>query len=228
MIYLAALLVLLLLIFGPQLWTRYVFRRYSTEIQDMPGTGGELAEHLLEKFQVEGAKVEETGENNDHYDPESRTVRLSPHVYNGKSLTAVTVAAHECGHALQHHTAYSPLFLRWKFAKYIAVSEKIAALMLITTPFLSLVTRSPAIGLLALLAGFIILFMPVLFHLITLPVEFNASFARALPILIQGRYIPEWAIPVSRRILTAAALTYVSASLASLLNIYRWMVFLRR
>lgn len=226
--YLLAIILLLLLIFGPQLWTRHVFRRYSADIEELPGTGGELAAHLLDKLQIRSATVEETEENNDHYDPDSRTVRLSPGVYNGKSLTAITVAAHECGHALQHHTAYPPLYLRWKCAGYVAVAERLAAIMLVATPFLSLITRTPAIGAFTLLSGFTILFLPVLFHLITLPVEFNASFGRALPLLIHGGYIPESAIPISRKILTAAALTYVSASLASLLNFYRWIAFLRR
>ena len=77
-------------------------------------------------------------------------------------------------------------------------------------------------------SGILILFLPVIFHLVTLPVEWDASFNRALPLLIEGRYLPESAEPIVRRILTAAALTYVSASLSSLLNFYRWIAFLRR
>ncbi|MCH8261803.1 MAG: zinc metallopeptidase [Proteobacteria bacterium] len=73
-----------------------------------------------------------------------------------------------------------------------------------------------------------ILILPVLVHLITLPVEWDASFKRALPVLIAGKYIPESAIPIAKRILTAAALTYLAASLASILNFYRWLIFLRR
>lgn len=228
MLYVIVLILFILLIFGPQLWTRKIFNRYNADLEGMPGTGGELAQHLLEKLHIKDAVVEQTEENNDHYDPENKVVRLSPQVYNGKSLTAITIAAHECGHALQHHTLYLPLLLRWKFARHLPAIEKVAAIVLICTPVMSLISRSPAIGLITMFAGFTILALPVLFHLVTLPVEFNASFGRAMPLLVEGKYIPESAIPISRKILTAAALTYLSASLASLLNFYRWMVFLRR
>ena len=228
MIYIAGLILFIVVVFGPQFWTRHIFTRYSEDIESMPGTGGELAEHLLEKLGITGVTVEVTDENNDHYDPENRSVRLSPSVYVGKSLTAITIAAHECGHAIQHDTSYPPLLLRSKCARYMPAIERIAAILLVATPFLSLITRSPVIGVIMVFSGITILFLPVIFHIITLPVEFDASFGRAMPVLVHGKYIPDSAIPISRKILTAAALTYVSASLASLLNFYRWMVFLRR
>ncbi len=221
-------LLLLAIIFGPQLWTRHVFKRYSTEIAELPGTGGELAAHLLEALRIEDTKVEVTEPDQDHYDPEERAVRLSPDVYHGKSLTAVVIAAHELGHALQHHTAYKPLYLRWRMARLVMTAEKIAGIMLVAFPFVTILTRLPHVGGLVLLTGITILLLPVLFHLVTLPVELDASFGRALPILIQGKYLPAPAIPIARRILTAAALTYVAASLASVLNFYRWLIFLRR
>ncbi len=155
-------------------------------------------------------------------------MRLSPGVYNTKSLTAVVVAAHEVGHALQHHCAYRPLYMRWRLARIVAVSEKIAAMMLVAFPFAAILTKLPLIGGLMFFCGIMILFLPVMFHLITLPVELDASFNRALPILKQGNYLPDSAMPIARKILMAAALTYVSASLASVLNFYRWLAFLRR
>jgi Zn-dependent membrane protease YugP len=220
--------ILLLLIFGPQMWTRHVFKKYSSDIDDMPGTGGELATHLLDILEISDAIVEETETGNDHYDPEAKAVRLSPAVYNGKSLTAITVAAHECGHALQHKTHYQPLYFRWKMARYVMLAEKIASFLLVASPFIIGLTRMPAVGGVAILSGLTLLLLPVLFHLVTLPVEFNASFGRALPILSEGQYLPQSAIPIARQILTAAALTYLSASLASILNFYRWLMILRR
>ncbi len=219
---------LLIIIFGPQLWTRMIFRRYKTHIEELPGTGGELASHLLKNLHIDEAEVEETTKNNDHYSPEEKMVRLSPDIYAGKSLTAVVIAAHEVGHALQDKLDYPPLRLRGRVARYAAIAEKTASILLITFPFVSLLTKLPLVGALMLLAGITILILPVVFNLITLPVEIDASFNRALPILIEGRYIPESAIPIARKILTAAALTYLAASLASLLNFYRWITFLRR
>lgn len=222
------IIALLLVIFAPQLWTRYVFKRYSTELEQLPGTGGELALHLVDKLGLEGVKVEETENEGDHYDPESHAVRLSSDVFSGKSLTAVVIAAHEIGHAIQHHENYRPLYLRCRLARAVALSEKVAAFMLIAFPFAAVLTRLPMVGGMMLVCGIGILFLPVIFHLLTLPVELDASFNRALPLLEHGRYLPESALPPARQILTAAALTYLSASLASMLNFYRWLAFLRR
>ena len=89
-----------IVIFGPQLWTRRVFAQYRVPRPDYPGTGGELARHLLDRLDMKHIKVETT-EKGDHYDPETKAVRLTPDNFSGKSLTAVTVAAHEVGHAIQ-------------------------------------------------------------------------------------------------------------------------------
>jgi len=228
MLFASGALLLLLLIFGPQLWTRHVFRRYSAPIDALPGTGGELALHLLRGLHMHDAGVEETEPGSDHYDPERKMVRLSPGNNNGKSLTAIVIAAHEVGHALQHKLNYPPLYLRWRLARYVTVAEKAASIMLIAAPFVTILTHVPLVGGLILLVGIAILLMPVLFHLVTLPVEFDASFNRALPLLERGNYLPAAAMPAARRILTAAALTYLAASLASILNFYRWVAFLRR
>ena len=219
---------MLTLLLGPQLWTRHVFKRHDAPLAELPGTGGELARHLLTRLQLTDFSVQALETAGDHYDPENKTVCLSPGVHEGKSLTAVVVAAHEVGHALQHFTGYKPLYLRWNLAKYIAFVEKAASVLLVSFPFVALLSKSPLAGGLMLVSGLTVLLLPVVFHLVTLPVEWDASFNRALPLLMEGEYLPKTAEPVIRRILTAAALTYVSASLFSLLNFYRWIAFLRR
>lgn len=224
----AGLCLLLTLLLGPQLWTRHVFKRHDAPLAELPGTGGELARHLLARLKLTDFSVQALETAGDHYDPENKTVFLSPGVHEGKSLTAVVVAAHEVGHALQHFTGFKPLYLRWNLAKYIAFVEKAASVLLVSFPFVALLSKSPLAGGLMLVLGLAILLLPVVFHLITLPVEWDASFNRALPLLLEGEYLPKSAEPVIRRILTAAALTYVSASLFSLLNFYRWIAFLRR
>ena len=219
---------LLILILGPHLWTKYVFKRYDTLLDELPGTGGELARHLITRLKLIGYNVEALESGGDHYNPENKTVCLSPGVFERKSLTSVVIATHEIGHALQHYTGFKPLYLRWKLAKYIAFTEKTASIILVSFPFITLLVKSPLVGVLMLASGILILVLPVIFHLVTLPVEWDASFNRALPLLIEGSYLPQSAEPAVRRILTAAALTYVSASLSSLLNFYRWIAFLRR
>lgn len=222
------ILLLIIIIFLPQFWVKRVIKQYSQNIEELPGTGGELAKHLIKRFELKDVSVEQTENGNDHYDPESKTIRLSEMNHEGKSFTAITIAAHEFGHALQHQMNYKPLLLRTKYAKTAAIAEKMASFILISLPFTVMLVKLPAISLLMLLAGLTIMSLPIILHLFTLPVEFDASFNRALPILSEGNYIPEQAMPIAKKILTAAALTYVSASLASLLNFYRWVAILRR
>jgi Zn-dependent membrane protease YugP len=218
--------VVLVIVFGPQLWARHVLKRYSQHREEIPGTGGELAIHLVENSKLEGVSVERIPQG-DHYDPINKVVRLSEAVYDGKSLTAVAVAAHEVGHAIQDELNYAPLKLRSRLVGLASVSERIGAMILVALPFITALTRIPAAGALMLVAGLAILLVPVIVHLITLPVEFDASFKRALPILALG-YVPDEEMPAARHILTACALTYVAASLAALLNFWRWIYFLRR
>ncbi len=221
-------LTLLILIFGPQLWCSQVMKKYAIEIDSLPGSGGELAEHLVSRLQLQQVGVQMTDNGQDHYDPISKTVRLGENNFEQKSLTAIAVAAHEVGHALQHHLDYKPLTIRTRLAGGVAIIEKLASAILVSFPFLLLLTKSHWISLLIFTAGMSLMLLPVLMHLITLPVELDASFQRALPILEAGQYLPASAMPIVKRILTAAALTYVAGSLASLLNFYRWMAILRR
>jgi uncharacterized protein len=170
----------------------------------------------------------ETTEQGDHYDPEAKTVRLTPDNFNGKSLTAVTVAAHEVGHAIQDHTGYQPLAERTRLVRFAQGAEKLGAVVMIGIPIATALTRTPAAGVLVLVAGMATMGISTLVHLLTLPVEWDASFRRALPVLQHGNYLSPDDMQGARRILIAAALTYVAASLASLLNLWRWIAFLRR
>ncbi|HCU88582.1 MAG TPA: peptidase [Gammaproteobacteria bacterium] len=226
-IFIALLIVLgLAVIFGPQLWAQFILKRHSKDRSEIPGTGGELAIHLVENTKLDGVKVEKIPQG-DHYDPVEKAIRLSEAVYDGKSLTAVVVAAHEVGHAIQDRLGYVPLKLRTRLIGLVALSERVGAIILVALPFITALTRIPATGAAMLIIGLAILLVPVVVHLITLPVEFDASFKRALPILALG-YVPDEEMPAARRILTACALTYVAASLSAILNFWRWIYFLRR
>jgi Zn-dependent membrane protease YugP len=218
---------LLALVFLPNLWVRRVMERYREPADLYPRGGAELARKLIDDLGLD-VRLEQGQPNQDHYDPSSRTVRLSPDNYNGHSLTAVTVAAHEVGHALQHARGYRPLLLRSSLARAAMVAEKLGAFALMAMPVVAVLTRSPVSGAAMLMLGVGSIAVGTLVHLVTLPVEWNASFGRALPMLKEGEYLPEQHLPHAKRILTAAALTYVAASLASLLNLYRWIAILRR
>ena len=221
------LLILLALIFGPSLWVKFVMKRYSKEKPEMPGTGGELAKHLIERFTLKDVKVEVT-ELGDHYDPVEKKVRLLREHYESKSLTAVAIAAHEVGHAIQDQQGDKRLATR---TKMIPVADKVArwsAVIISLSPVIGLITRHPmpfSILLLLGLSGFIARMMV---HLVTLPIEYDASFSKALPLLREGKYISQTSEKAVSSILKAAALTYVSAALADILNLGRWIAIISR
>ena len=227
MVYLVFVAIILLLIFGPSIWVGRVLKKYSQPEDRYDGTGASLARHLLDKHGLQSVVVEAT-ETGDHYDPISKTVRLTADKHDGHSLTAITVAAHEVGHALQDHAGYPPLKWRTRLVRATSGIEKIGAGVLVVSPFLGILTRVPALGLLTFLAGMLTLGTSAIVHLVTLPTEFDASFNRALPLLDQHRILKSSDRPHARKLLTAAALTYVSTSLMSLLNIARWIAILRR
>jgi len=190
--------------------------------------GGELAVHLLETLKIDDVSVEETKPGQDHYDPVAKMVRLSPVNFSGKSLTAITVAAHEVGHAMQHASAYPIFKLRHKLVHFAVYFEKLGSMAILAMPVITLVTRSPVIGGAVFFMGILGIAFGTLVHLVTLPVEWDASFKRAMPLLIEGEYINDMQSKHAHKILKAAALTYVAGSLASLLNFYRWIAILRR
>lgn len=227
MIYLIVFLLLLAVVFLPQAWVQYILARYNREAEsNFPGTGGELARHLLRRFGLEGVEVETT-DIGDHYDPAARCVRLTPDKFDGRTLTAITVAAHECGHALQHAGGEPMFLLRSRLAMSAAWAARLGSFLILAAPMLALVSRAPSPAVVSVLGGFLILGFGVLVQLVTLPVELDASFRKALPVLEAGYLEPEQ-VPAARRILRAAAWTYVAASLAGLLNFWRWLTILRR
>jgi len=219
---------LALLSLGPQLWVRWVFMRYKSDLPDIPGSGAELARHLLTRFEIDGVIVEETEPNRDHFDSSEPAIRLSPDNYNGRSLTAVAVAAHEVGHAIQWHRKEAVFRLR---SRYIPMANKLqrGGIMLLSfAPIIGILTRHP-VGIAApVIGGVLVAVCGAATYLIVLPEEWDASFNKALPVLKEGEYINENQIPAVRRILRAAALTYAASAIASILQFWRWLPLLLR
>jgi Zn-dependent membrane protease YugP len=204
-----------------------VLARHNREAEaNFPGSGGDLARHLLDRFDLQDVKVEAT-EAGDHYDPEQRAVRLTPDKLQGRTLTAITVAAHEVGHALQHAAGESWFQWRHRLAHAAIWGQRLGSVLMLSAPVLAVLLRLPTPALLSVLAGFLMMGLSVVVQLVTLPVELDASFRKALPMLESG-YLSEAQRPAARRILRAAAWTYVAGSLASLLNLWAWLRVLRR
>ena len=220
-------LMVLALIFGPYLWVKFVMNRYSSQLPEISGTGGELAKHLIERFSLKDVKVEIT-EQGDHYDPIDKKVRLIREHYESKSLTAIAIAAHEVGHAIQDQQGDKRLATRTKMIPIANMVARWSVAIISLSPVIAIIMRHPmpfSVLLLLGLSGFIARMM---IHAVTLPIEFDASFSKALPILREGNYISQDNEKAISRILNAAALTYVSAALADVLNLGRWLVILSR
>ena len=227
MILLAGVLIVLALIFGPSLWVKFVMSRYSSQLPEIAGTGGELAKHLIERFSLKDVKVEIT-EQGDHYDPIEKKVRLVREHYESKSLTAIAIAAHEVGHAIQDQQGDKRLASRTKMIPIANMVARWSVVIISLSPIIGIITRHPMPFSVLLFLGLFGFIARMMIHAVTLPIEYDASFSKALPILREGNYISQDNEKAVSRILNAAALTYVSAALADILNLGRWLVILSR
>ena len=211
---------------APQWWVKHAIKKHGVHRSDIPGTGGELARHLLDRFGMDNVGVELT-DKGDHFDPNDRVVRLTKGNYEGSSISAVAVAAHEVGHAIQDHRGETMLKLRNVLARMAVATDMFASIFFYAAPVLAIFARTPAAFFAMVAIGIGLLAFRVLVHLITLPVEYDASFGKALPILKEGGYIGEHDLPAARTVLKAAAFTYVAGALMSLINLAQWLRILR-
>jgi hypothetical protein len=185
-------------------------------------TGAEVAQSILSRNNISDVKIEKVGGFlSDHYDPRSKTLRLSPDVYDGYSMAAMGVAAHEVGHALQHALGYLPLKLRSQLVPIAGFASPIGMWMIIGSMLLGGATSALG-GQLAWL-GLALFSLGTLFTFVTLPVEFDAS-RRALATLQTGGHVPPEALNGARKVLNAAALTYVAAAVASLASVLYYAI----
>lgn len=180
-------------------------------------SGREVAERLLSSQGLRGVSVRAThGQLDDHYDPRNRTVNLSPAVHDGSSLASLAIAAHETGHALQHAQSWAPLALRSAIAPTVGFASTLAFPLFFIGFLFSSVRMLMDVGIL-FFAG------AVLFHMVTLPVEFDAS-RRAMALLKDGRYLEVDEATGAKKVLDAAALTYVAAAAMSALQLVRLLI----
>ncbi|MDJ0829115.1 MAG: zinc metallopeptidase [Desulfobacterales bacterium] len=226
MVYILIIIAVVAVIYGPHLWAKHVINRYNQK-EYFSGNGLELARLVLNEKNLNAVSVEKTAVG-DHYNPLTKVVGLTDARCGKRTLTAVVVAAHEVGHAIQDQANYRPLHTRTRLVVSAAKFERIGALLIMAVPVLAAITRVPATGFLLFLGGLATLCIPLVVHLLTLPVEFDASFNRALPLLVSGNYIPKEDLPAAKKILWACALTYVANALVGLLNVWRWIRILRR
>ncbi|MFZ5352631.1 MAG: zinc metallopeptidase [Bacillota bacterium] len=193
-----------------------VFGKYLTVGSRFGYTGYEVARRLLDAHGLHDVNIEQIqGRLTDHYDPRHKVLRLSNEVYAGRSIASVGVAAHECGHAIQHMDAYAPLSIRNAIAPIASIGSQAAFAFIIG----GLVFN--ALNLLDI--GILLFSGAVIFQIITLPVEFNAS-SRAVALLESNDLVPTEELGPVRKVLNAAALTYVAATVMAILQLARLLL----
>ena len=210
---LGLLLLSFLLVLGAQLLVSGTYSKYSTTENKKRLTGFDVAREILDRNGLKNITIVETkGKMTDHYDPRRKVVRLSSEVYHGTTISSVAIAAHECGHAIQHNKKYAPLMIRNTIVPVVNLASRIGYVVLV-------------IGILAsafnvALIGIVLLAATLVFQFITLPVEFNAS-SRAIRILEKEKLIETSEKQPVKNMLTAAALTYVASLISNMLEILR-------
>lgn len=211
--YIVYFIVLLLLPIYAQMKVKRTYKRYSQVRSTSGMTGAEVARLILDQNGLSNVRVvEQQGFLSDHYNPETKTVALSTHNYHEASVAGTAVAAHECGHAIQHKEAYSFLTLRSRLVPVANISSNASWIFIM-------------IGLIAtiqplLLVGIVLLAAGVVFQLVTLPVEFDAS-KRAMNQIVAHGIIRNEEEPYARKVLSAAALTYVAAAATAVMELLR-------
>lgn len=199
---------------------RSTYNKYS-KIESRSGlTGKDVAALILQNNGIRDVEIESVkGRMTDHYDPRTRTLRLSKDNYHGRSLAAVGVAAHEVGHAIQHANNYAPLGLRSAIVPVSSIGSKLAFPLILAGFFFQV----SIFGFSLLDIGIAFFSLAVVFTLITLPVEFNAS-SRAIAAIEGHAILDEEEIAGAKKVLNAAAMTYIAAAAVAILELIRLLV----
>lgn len=222
--YLFIMLIGLALVFIPQWWVKSTVGRFA-QVGTLQGlSGAEVARRILAAHNLLHVRVEETpGELSDHYDPSDKAVRLSPEIYQGQSVSACAIAAHECGHALQHASGFVPVVIRSAMVPAVNLGSQLGPLLMMGSILLmTMKILNPDLGLLVGLLGVLLFGLAVLFHFVTLPVEIDASL-RAVKVLEGSGFLTTEELPGAKRVLTAAACTYVATALYALIQLLYWL-----
>lgn len=223
------LLVTVVLSVVAQVRVSSTFKKYSRTPTVSGRSGAEIARRILDASGLYDVRIERIGgELTDHYDPRGRVLRLSQSVYSSSSAAAVGVAAHEVGHAIQHAEGYTPLVIRSKLVPAVNFSSRFSWILIllgiIITSFSTLLSE---VGSYILFGGIVLFAVTTLFHLVTLPVELNAS-RRALSALGNTGLFSDGDLSSSKKVLSAAAMTYLAALAVSAIQLLRLIIMFTR
>ena len=212
------------LMFLPQMWVKNVVKKFSDVPHARGLTGAEIAEMILRENRVHDVQVEMTpGELSDHYDPGAKKVRLSEANYHGRTVCAAAIAAHEVGHAMQHASGYVPVVIRGSLVPAVNLGGRLGPLLLMASFMLGAFSGGmPEWAWMIGWMGVAMFGASVVFHLVTLPVEIDASM-RAIRVLSGNHYLNSQELPGAKKVLTAAAFTYIATAMYSLIQLAYWI-----
>jgi Zn-dependent membrane protease YugP len=218
--YMMLMLVGGILVFLPQLWVKNTYNHYKEERTARGLTGADVAQGILQTHGLHNVQVEAiAGELTDHYDPSSKTVRLSEDIYYGRSVSATSIAAHEVGHALQHAAGFFPVLVRSTLVPAVNLGSNLGPILFFISIGLAGTGHlMPEWAWNLALFGVMLFGFAVLFHIVTLPVEIDASM-RAVAVLEKEQYLSPQELRGGKKVLTAAAMTYVAAALYALIQL---------
>lgn len=217
----------LIIITVPQMYVSRTYKKYLKVNASSGLTGGDVAREILRYNGLSDVVTVESipGSLSDHYDSRSNTIRLSEENYFGRSISAVSVSAHEVGHAIQANKNYFPIKVREAFFPIASLGDKLGSFLLFAGLLMMFLMGIVGLGKMIAIIGVILYGAVVLFQFLTLPVEFNAS-TRALTLLRNYDFVSATEIALSRKVLTAAALTYFAAALFALINLFYYLYIL--
>jgi Zn-dependent membrane protease YugP len=219
-LYSLLMLVGMVLVFVPQMWVKNTVARFSDVRSSRGASGREVARSILSEHGLGDVSVEMVaGVLSDHYDPTQRVVRLSPDVYQGNSVASVAIAAHECGHAIQHAKGYFPVVIRAALVPVVNLGSGLGPWLIIIAMGLGVTSHvMPGWAWNLAWLGVVLYGLAVAFHFVTLPVELDAS-GRALKVLKTSHYLATDELSGAKKVLTAAAFTYVATALYALIQL---------
>lgn len=222
--YLALIIPALLFSLFAQILVKSRFKKYSSVPSEGGMTGADAAKMVLDRNGVTGVSIVPVkGDLTDHYDPKTNVIRLSEKVYGARTAAAVGVAAHEAGHAVQYATGYSPIKLRAAIIPMTRVGSSLAMPLVIVGLLIDAFLHLSKFGLILAYVGIALFGLSVLFQLVTLPVEFNAS-RRAVATIRDSGSFSDDGVRAAHKVLTAAAMTYVAALFVAIANMLRLLI----
>ena len=211
------------LVFFPQMLVKGTFAKFSKVLAQKGLTGAQVAKSILTEAGVHDVSIESTsGTLSDHYDPTKKVIRLSEEIYHGNSVAALGIAAHEVGHAIQDNRGYLPMKLRAGLFPAVQTGQMLGPILLMAGLGLRYFMGMGGFTDLIALTGIALYGAVVVFHFVTLPVELNASH-RAMQALAGGGYLAQNEVGGARKVLNAAALTYVAVALYALMELLYWI-----